>query len=114
VSCGEAPKAPREWRVIGTGFAGAARVFNFSALLRLQESSGLVWNNGGNGQDVPRIELARLETGDWRLVYQSSAAEVAYRCPAVAWNQLGENTLALEGVRPDDASAPGKIEVTPV
>lgn len=107
-------KAPREWRVIGMGFKGAARVFNFCALLRLRDDGGLPWSNGGDGEDVPRIELSQLKAGDWQLRFQTSEAEVAYRCPAVAWNQLGDNTLALEGVRPDDAVAPERIEVTPV
>jgi len=110
--------APQRVSVTALGFVLAGTtVFNGTWQLTLRQLADLVclWDNGGDGQETPRVELclAAPQSTEWRLRFQHREHQVDYIQVVEEWKWLGENTLCLrEGVH--KSQVPTSLRVEPL
>jgi hypothetical protein len=92
--------APVAWGLTVGGFlAEAGGVLNGTWLLELRDGcgDGAIWDNGGDGALVPRVELCCDDppVGLWRLRLRQGALALEYTAPA-DWEALGPLTLSTD------------------
>jgi hypothetical protein len=91
--------APGEWQVAGEGFGdGPEASLNRAWRVRLRTGAALeaVWDNGGDGQTVPAVELRHCPLkGCWDLVFRFRSVLIVYRSSGADWHWLGVNVLLL-------------------
>lgn len=78
---------------------------------------GLQWDNGGDGSNEPRVELAteRPFGTPWNLTFRLGEIVIRYTKAPEEWRALAANTfhsVAAEGVS-DDAILPASVTVVP-
>ncbi len=113
---GPCETAPRQWKVVATGFSGPCDLFNDLWLLSTAGGGGAsVWDNGNDGAGAPRVELRHDGPGEpWWLTFQFGEVVVEYELPPDDWQPLNANVLPqLTPGGPWDA-APAYVAVVPV
>jgi hypothetical protein len=108
---------PRHWDVLAAvGFAGALEPFNALWRLGIRDDGGLLgWDNGSDGRDTPRVELACSDAGTWQLTFQFCEFTVRYEKSAADWQPL--NAKVLTGptlATPAREKPPPYVTVIPV
>jgi hypothetical protein len=115
-----ADTAPLKCQIDVRGFAPAAlAVFNrnWNLLHRENCCGGLTWDNGGDGAEEPRVELATESPfgTPWNLTFRLGEIVISYTKSSEEWRALAANTfhsVTASGVSAD-AILPASVTVVP-
>ncbi len=88
--------APLQWVLRVAGFTGDLACFNGSWRLdaRNPRDGRRAWDNGGDADASPLVELSCDGQGTRRLLFRLGGFSVTYARAAGSWNALGSNILA--------------------
>lgn len=107
--------APLLWNVTAAGFAAGKALFNgpWALALRGTPNGHCTWDNGGDGEKIPRVELTCESpvVTTWRLALRHGADVVEYTRDAGEWNPVGANDLRRTACAA--GTAPDRLTLTP-
>lgn len=114
-----ADTAPLQCTIDVTGF-GPSILTAFNRVWKLAHCGcghRLLWDNGGDGSETPRVELAteRPFGTPWILTFRLGEVMISYTKSAEEWRALAANTfhsVTANGVS-DDAILPASVTVVP-